>query len=309
MTNKTGCIAHSTPCRPSGVNNPLLFTTNRTDPKFFYEGYTWRGLHILVTVPFFAAIAHFSLDFETFWPKLLNFIRSFQKHFSLWPNDDRINPDSHFSNTVPWNRFVPAHQRRPVVVCCRKSTWPIGRKRPPTSNWRWRSSRTTTPTTSHRNPWNRWNRVPPVLFIATSATRSLRSAIPGYGPMYSNAVFLKLFSVAPPFNFTFKHKKQPQCIYHYPAFQQYVAAILAPLLRTFHAPPRTQAVAGHVLRLASAHCKRSRAFGLWFANFGERVTFSFSEFVQVQFHGMVIAKNFTRTVLASICDEKPSGNF
>jgi len=41
MTNKTGCIAHSTPCRPSGVNNPLLFTTNRTDPKFFL----WR-LHL-----------------------------------------------------------------------------------------------------------------------------------------------------------------------------------------------------------------------------------------------------------------------
>ena len=32
-----------------------------------------------------------SLHFRTFWPKSLNFFRSFQKHFGLWPKKTRLN--------------------------------------------------------------------------------------------------------------------------------------------------------------------------------------------------------------------------
>jgi len=32
-----------------------------------------------------AVTVFFSLYFQTFWRKWLNFIRSFQKHFGLWP--------------------------------------------------------------------------------------------------------------------------------------------------------------------------------------------------------------------------------
>jgi len=31
----------------------------------------------------------FSLYFQTFWPKWLNFFRSFQKRFGLWPKNHR----------------------------------------------------------------------------------------------------------------------------------------------------------------------------------------------------------------------------
>jgi len=34
---------------------------------------------------------------------------------------------------------------------------------------------------------------------------------------------------------TIKYKETEKSIWHYPAFQQYVAAILAPFLQTFHA--------------------------------------------------------------------------
>jgi len=63
------------------------------------------------------------------------------------------------------------------------------------------------------------------------------------------------------------------------------------------------------LRLAAALCKRNIAYCLWFANFGERVAFGFSEFVQVQFHGMATAKKYTRAVLAAIATKNLPGIF
>ena len=51
-TSRTWWIAQSTQTpTESFQQHPLLFTTNRTDPTFFFEGCSWHHLHILVTAP------------------------------------------------------------------------------------------------------------------------------------------------------------------------------------------------------------------------------------------------------------------
>ena len=43
----------------------------------------------LAVVLEFTVTVFISQYFQTFWPKWLNFFRSFQKHFGLWPKNDR----------------------------------------------------------------------------------------------------------------------------------------------------------------------------------------------------------------------------
>ena len=160
---------------PSGARSHAPRGT-RVPPLCFFH---WDISVIYVTIISKLTVTVFvSLYFQRFWPKWHNFFLSFQKHFDPWP---KKNPEPHLRNTVPWNRFVPAHHRRPVVVCRRKSTWPTGKKRPPTSNWRWRSSWTTTPTTSHRS---RGSSAPPALFCEAPSQ--------GMGQC-SNVVVLELY--------------------------------------------------------------------------------------------------------------------
>ena len=48
----------------------------------------WDILVICLTVVFKLAVAVFiSLNFQTFWPKWLNFFRSFWKNFGIWPKN------------------------------------------------------------------------------------------------------------------------------------------------------------------------------------------------------------------------------
>jgi len=50
-----------------------------------YFGHWDISVICLTAVSKLAVTVFFSLYFQTFWPKWLNFFRSFQNHFGLWP--------------------------------------------------------------------------------------------------------------------------------------------------------------------------------------------------------------------------------
>jgi len=82
----------STSCEPLPCTQPVLVSLRHFG--------LWDISVICLTVVLKLAVAAFtSLCFQAFWPKWLNFFRSFQKHFGLWP---KKRP----------KKTAPTHQRR-----------------------------------------------------------------------------------------------------------------------------------------------------------------------------------------------------